>query len=120
MKRCKNYSKELIQKKYISKMFRTARKRAKEKKLEFNITKEFLNTIWNWKCPVLDIEYKFFNGHDHYSMPSLDRKDNTKGYIQGNVRIISYRANTLKKDGNLEEFEKILKYMEENLPKNSS
>jgi len=31
--------------------------------------------------------------------PSLDRIDNSKGYVKGNVIVVSWRYNSLKKDG---------------------
>jgi hypothetical protein len=43
--------------------------------------------------------------------PSLDRIDSTKGYVKGNVWVISNRANTLKNDATLTE----LKTLVENL-----
>jgi len=45
--------------------------------------------------------------------PSIDRVDNSKGYVPGNVRIISWRANRLKNDATVEEMELIIKYMKE-------
>lgn len=39
---------------------------------------------------------------------SLDRIIPGKGYVVGNVRIISWRANQLKSNGTVEEFEKII------------
>lgn len=58
-------------------------------------------------CPVLGFELTYdAEGRDQ--SPSLDRIDNSKGYIEGNVRVISSRANVLRKNGTLEEFEKIV------------
>jgi len=42
----------------------------------------------------------------------MDRIDSTKGYIKGNVKVISTRANTLKGDATIPELKVILKYME--------
>lgn len=44
---------------------------------------------------------------------SLDRIDPRKGYVKGNVWIISYRANLIKNDGTAEEHEMIAKAMRE-------
>jgi hypothetical protein len=49
-------------------------------------------------CPVftwIALEYRVGEGRRDNS-PSLDRIDNTKGYVKGNVRVISWRANNLK------------------------
>ena len=43
--------------------------------------------------------------------PTIDRIDNNKGYIPGNVAVISWRANALKKDASTEEVEKLLVWM---------
>jgi hypothetical protein len=40
--------------------------------------------------------------------PSLDRIDNNKGHVKGNVRMISYRANVLKSDATVEELTLVL------------
>lgn len=62
-------------------------------------------------CPVLGI--KLVPGgqiKDH--SPSLDRIDNTKGYVKGNVHVISDRANRLKSDGTPEELMKVALYFQ--------
>ncbi len=43
--------------------------------------------------------------------PQLDRKDSTKGYVKGNVAVLSARANRLKSDATIEELEAIIRYM---------
>ena len=51
-------------------------------------------------CPVfpwIRLVYEVGKGRSDGSI-SLDRIDSTKGYIAGNVRLISDRANTLKRD----------------------
>jgi hypothetical protein len=45
--------------------------------------------------------------------PSLDRIDNTKGYVPGNVWVISWRANDLKRNATLEELKLLVAALEE-------
>lgn len=87
--------------------------RAKKNNLEFNLTTKWLiDNLPNY-CPVLGIKL-IINGDTLDNCPSLDRFDNSKGYTTDNVRIISYRANTLKRDASVEELEAIIKYMKSN------
>jgi len=37
--------------------------------------------------------------------------DSNQGYIKDNIGIISHRANTLKSNGNLKQFQNIILYM---------
>jgi repressor of nif and glnA expression len=52
------------------------------------------------------------DGYQTHNSPTLDRICNGRGYVKGNVRVISWRANSLKRDANIEEIRSILKYME--------
>jgi hypothetical protein len=56
-------------------------------------------------CPVFPwIRLEFRVGAERQdNSPSLDRIDNTKGYVKGNVRIVSWRANRLKGNATDEE-----------------
>lgn len=80
-----------------------ARKRAKEKKLDFNI--ELSDITIPEICPLLNIPIFVCDITLGPNSPSLDRIDNTKGYIKGNIIVVSFRANSLKKDACLKELE---------------
>ena len=48
-------------------------------------------------CPVFGFELRFGGGlSDKWCSPSLDRIDNTKGYVPGNVVVVSTMANICK------------------------
>jgi hypothetical protein len=87
-------------------LFNGAKQRAKAKGLEFNINKE--DIVIPEVCPVLGLRLVQGSGGHHAGSPTLDRIDPSKGYVKGNVRVISYRANLLKSDATLEELELIL------------
>lgn len=44
--------------------------------------------------------------------PSLDRINNKKGYVKGNVAVISMRANHVKADGTTAELTAIANFMQ--------
>lgn len=79
-----------------------AKRRAQKKNLEFdlNINDIIIPNI----CPLLEIPLIFDAGRGSLYSPSIDRIDNTKGYIKGNVRIISHKANTSKSNSTKEEY----------------
>ena len=67
-------------------------------------------------CPVLELPLKPSEGDvtGRENSPSLDRIDPRKGYIVGNVAVISYRANVLKGDSSLDELKLMGKFLKEN------
>lgn len=79
-----------------------AKRRAKEKGLEFNLTDKDL--VPHKRCPYLDLELHYEGGKPREdSTASLDRIDNSKGYIKGNVEVISDLANRMKNSASLEQ-----------------
>jgi hypothetical protein len=79
----------------VSYLLTLARRRAKVLGREFNL--EPADIVIPSHCPILGIPLATAPQKGYSAdAPSLDRKDNTKGYIKGNVAIISMRANTLK------------------------
>ncbi len=92
-------------------MMRSAKYAARKKGLEFSLEPGDLSIPE--RCPIFDIPLYFTKNVRTYNTPSLDRIDNTKGYIKGNVHIISWRANILKSDSTLEELEQLVTYLKE-------
>lgn len=89
-----------------------ARTRARLRGLDFSITvadipiPEFC-PVFPWLKLVLPPK-----GEAAPTAPSIDRIDSTKGYIPGNVRVISWHANRLKSNMSPEEARYILADLE--------
>ena len=90
-------------------LLQSAKGRAKKKGWDFDIDES--DIVIPPFCPVLGIELTTRMDGNKDSSPSLDRIDSSKGYIKGNVQVISWRANNLKSNGTLEEFLKLVEFM---------
>lgn len=112
-KKKEHYSKEKRRTNYVNKrnseMFYAAKNRAKKHKISFTITLD--DIIIPDVCPVFNVP---LNMNDRLFAPSLDRIDNNLGYVKGNVKVISAKANRLKNNGTVDELKKIIEYMESN------
>ena len=78
-----------------------ARRRAAIAGMDFNI--EPSDVVIPDVCPILLSPIK---------RPSLDRVDNTKGYVKGNVAVISMEANRMKSDHTIETLQRVIAYIE--------
>lgn len=109
-----DYAKKYYEKNYIVLLLKGAKRRAKNKGLEYDLTLDDIKVPE--ACPVLGIPLRLSQGKQGpgHNSPSLDRVDNTLGYIKGNVIVISARANMLKKDATIEELRAVLAYVEAN------
>lgn len=81
----KNYKKQILHR---------ARTRAMVKGLEFNIDES--DIVIPEICPILEVPIVVGTKGDYEYSPSIDRIDNSKGYIKGNIQIISKKANSMK------------------------
>lgn len=89
-------------------MIYKTRWRAKSRGIEHTITTADLLPLPEF-CPVFGtrLEYKKGHGKPGPNAASVDRIDNSKGYVLGNVVIVSQRANVMKNDGTVEEHRRI-------------
>ena len=89
-----------------------AKQRAIKYGYEFNI--EEADIIIPKICPILEVPIILGSKGNYEYTPSLDRIDNSKGYIKGNIQVISKKANSMKNSATLEELQKfctnILRY----------
>lgn len=105
----KKLSRKSYRKNIVQILWSQSQRRAKKYGYEHNISKE--DIVIPEYCPVLGIPLIISDGRSSYNSPTLDRFDNNQGYIKGNVRVISFRANSLKSNASVEELEKIIKYI---------
>ena len=79
----------------------SAKQRATKLNLPFNLTLDDVNIPE--KCPVFGTTLAIATKVAQNNSPSLDRIIPHLGYIKGNVIVISYRANVLKRDASADE-----------------
>jgi hypothetical protein len=85
-------------------LFNIARQRCRRTGTEFTITVD--DIIVPAVCPLLGVLLDpYAESIDVH--PSLDRIDSKKGYVPGNVWVVSHRANRIKSDACAEELIKI-------------
>jgi len=94
-----------------------AKRRARKHGWEFDITPDDIKAVWKDTCPVLGLRMMHQRGggvnNDH--SPSLDRIDSKKGYVKGNIAVISRRANQIKSNGDALEHYMVAEWMEREL-----
>ena len=94
-------------------LWKSAKHRAKVCNLDFNI--KIVDVVIPEICPVLGMHLKNGNGKVIAESPTIDRIDNNKGYTKDNVKVISFKANTIKNNGSILEHEKVLYYLKQNI-----
>ena len=104
---------------FASRLLVSVRANAFKKNLNFNLCVEDLLPLPK-VCPVFGTPLRYLllkekrGDVDIKNIPSIDRIDNKIGYIKGNVMVISFRANQLKRDASFLELSLVLKYMYDN------
>lgn len=100
-------------------IFRYKRNGARRKGIPFTINIE--DITFPTHCPVLGIELNYDRARDVKgrclpNSPSFDRIDPNKGYLPGNVIIVSHQANTIKSNATVDQLKKVAAYYEQLIP----
>jgi cupin superfamily acireductone dioxygenase involved in methionine salvage len=78
-------------------MIRNLKGSAKKRNLEFNL--DYTDITLPKYCPILEFELNYSKNIKYaINTPTIDRIDNSKGYIKGNIIVISRLANAMKNE----------------------
>lgn len=95
----------------VKAMLQRARRRAKNIGVEFGLVESDVHIPK--LCPVLGIEL-VRRSDDCDVAPSLDRANNSLGYVPGNVVVVSFKANRIKSNATINELRKVVEFYEQN------
>jgi hypothetical protein len=97
-------------------IFRGTKSRARKRGIEFTIT--LADVPVPRDCPCCGRELQLRTGPikkgPNAASPSIDRINPARGYIPGNVSVICWRCNELKRDATIAELRTILSWLERN------
>lgn len=89
-------------------LWRTAKYRANQLGVQFDIDQS--DVIVPAKCPITGAPIDVLTSNAATGA-SIDRVNNSLGYVKGNVRVISRKANRMKGDSTIEDLMKLIAYM---------
>ncbi|MDE2103315.1 MAG: hypothetical protein KGL39_39105 [Patescibacteria group bacterium] len=96
-------------------LVQSARWRAKKRKLPFDLTATYCQTLWTGRCAISGLALSVNKGHGPGLLsPSIDRIVPQRGYVRGNVRFVAMAVNSLKHSGTDEDMLMIARAIVEN------
>ena len=100
----------------LRRLLAKAKGRAKAKGLPFDLTIEWLQTMVISHCPItlqpIDwLKEEVANGMPGPNSPSIDKNIPELGYVQSNCSIVSFRGNSIKNNGTIDEHRRVVQYM---------
>lgn len=100
----------------VRRLLATAKSRAKKKGIEFSISAD--DIVLPDVCPVMKTPFLRAAGERLATAPSIDRIDATKGYVPGNVQILSVIANSMKTNATPEQMRAFASWVRETYGEN--
>ena len=94
-------------------LLNASKQRASKYNREHTITLDDIKNKYpiDGKCPVFGIDLQFNSTGFRDTSPSIDRIDSLKGYTVDNIQIISWKANSIKRNASLEELILLVNYL---------
>lgn len=83
------------------KVFQGCKQRAKARSIYFDLKLE--DIVIPDKCPYLKVPFIIGTKDNYQYTHSIDRIDNSKGYVKDNIEIITMKANSMKNNASNEE-----------------
>lgn len=110
----REYAERYAEKHPDRRLWQVAKQRARKYGIEFNI--EVSDIFVPMYCPVFGFKLVTGTGHSgrqggNTNSPSLDRIDPTKGYVKGNIQVISHLANSMKHQATAEQLQQFAKWI---------
>ena len=115
---CRNCEIEEFRERYkknpIPQMKSNAKIRAKAKGVSFNLTNKYIKELFpsDRMCPVFKVKMMgiYENKRKSNFSATIDRIIPEKGYVEGNVIVVSDLANRIKTDATLDEIKKVITF----------
>lgn len=89
-----------------------AKTRAKQLGVDFNLTPEYLESIWTGLCAATGIPIRLSTSREDDLAAELDRIVPEKGYTRGNVAWLSRKMNRVKNNVGVEELKKLWEWLD--------
>ena len=91
---------------------KASKRRARIKNLPFNLTSNYLESIFpkNFRCPILNYKMRVSNKSLGRLSPTLDRINPRKGYTKGNVEFVANIANMIMSNATGKDIRKFVKW----------
>lgn len=91
---------------------KSAKRRSRVKGIPFNLTSNYLETIFpkNFRCPILGYKMRVANKTLGRLSPTLDRINPRLGYVKGNVEFVANIANMMMTSATGRDIKKFVKW----------
>lgn len=97
------------------------RSRSAIKGFPCDVDKEYVYAILTDTCPVFGTPFVFAGaGRANNDSPTVDKLDPAKGYVRGNIVVISQRANAIKSNATWKQIRRVADWLRGVVPANPS